>query len=120
MDLEQDRPNVVGEVRPRAFFMPLLIGQVVAILLLGAAFSVGGFLGADLVILNRKPVHGVSALALGLGSSAALALVFSPLYAVFVCLGLWAFSLVRPLKVRVTPMERPPGEGDDLGARPSA
>lgn len=89
------------ETRARAFFRPILVGQVVSLLLLGAVFSIAGFLGADVVHLNRRPVHGPMALAVGSAVSVILSLVLAPLCAGFVCLGLWIFSSFRPLKIRV-------------------
>ncbi|APW59400.1 hypothetical protein [Paludisphaera borealis] len=101
MSSKYDRANVVGETRARAFFKPLLVGQIVSLLILFAVFSVAGFFGVDVIFLNRRPVHGPTALAVGSVVAVVFTLVFAPLYAAFVCLGLWIFSRFRRLMIRV-------------------
>jgi hypothetical protein len=79
----------------------VFVGQAVLIVLFCAVCSVGAFFGADLVHMNRQPVHGPTALAVGAAVAALGVLLLAPLVAAATCFGLWLYSFFRPLRIRV-------------------
>jgi len=110
LDFERDAAGT----RARAFFKPVFVGQAVFVLLSCAVCSIGAFFGANLVHMNRQPVHGPMALVVGAAVAAIGMLLLAPLFAATTCFGLWLYSFFRPLRIRVDSIadRHVPGDGD--------
>ena len=101
-----DNTITVKRLRSGTVFKLLLIGNLVCFLPLALLAGVLGMFGASTVIWNDQVVTGLPALLASPFSGALFALVISVLGWCSVFVGLWLYSVFRPIELEFIPVNR--------------
>lgn len=80
-----------------ALFSLLIRGHLVIWVLFCTGCGIAGFLGYNTITINSQHLHGITALIGGIVLGPIFALVFGILNWLFVSLGLWLYTRVKPI-----------------------
>lgn len=107
MEAESEQVLTVRKVRAGTIYKLLFVGLLISFIPLGVFFGITALFGADTVTWNGEHIHGVVALFAGPAISIFVALCFTGFLGSLTSLGLWVFSKVRPIQLRVVPIQPP-------------
>jgi len=79
----------------------MLIGFGVSIMVLSTIIGIAGIFGAGVVKFNDKLITGIAALPVSLFSGLLITVGFTAIFGTLTFIGLWLYSKVRPLKIKV-------------------
>lgn len=98
---DQEELLKVRKLRATTIYKLLLVGLLVSFVLLGVVLGIAGYFGADTVKWSNQPIHGWRALLSGPVIAAFVALVFTVFIGTLANFGLWLYSMVRPVHIRI-------------------
>ena len=103
MNGDQEQVLLVHKMKIGTIYKLIFIGLVVPAIPLGVVSGVCAFLGSDSVKWNNESIHGIGALFAGPAIGVFIALLIAGMLGSVTSLGLWLFSLARPISIRFVP-----------------
>ena len=82
-----------------SLFKILFIGMLLPIFLFGLACGIAALFGANTVTINNVNVYGIQGLLAGMVIGLILPAIFALLFSLILSIGLWVYSLFKPIVI---------------------
>lgn len=85
----------------KSIFKLVALGLLLSVVPFSALMGLFALFGANTVTWNNEHIHGISALIAGPLMGVFISFVFTLFFGTFMSFGLWLYSKVRPLTVKI-------------------
>ena len=101
MNAVQIRTIEIRKITAGTVYKLVSVGMLFAALPVGLPMGIMGAFGYDVILLNGEYVYGITAFITAPVLACLMSQVFTLFFGTFICLGLWIYSRIKRMNIRI-------------------